>query len=182
MCAVFRPSQDGESENPRLLHAATGALIGRALFFGSVSFGLSKRNELGLQAESPGSCLSGFWISHSSKQQLPPEGGSRSLMGSKKVTRERPFPDQSSRGAVQQRGDFSTRHPGSIGKRRTSMCGALRVYDLRGPSRSPGRSSPLQERSGFRELPCEGPGSRCFLVSSSALSSWLGFSLALAWL
>jgi hypothetical protein len=41
--------------------------------------------------------------------------------------RKRAFPDEANQVHCSRR-NFPTRHPGSVGKRRTSMCGALRVW------------------------------------------------------
>jgi len=45
-------------------------------------------------------------------------------------TKEKRLPDEANPASRSFR-DFSTRHPGSVEKRRTSMCGALRVCDQR---------------------------------------------------
>jgi hypothetical protein len=54
--------------------------------------------------------------------------GNFSLLAQRKVTKRKcPWGSQKRNGELRQRGDFPTRHPGSVGKRRTSMCAALRV-------------------------------------------------------
>ena len=50
--------------------------------------------------------------------------------GTKKVTKEMPLMESKTHQWIACRGDFPTRHPGSVGKRRASMHAALRVFGL----------------------------------------------------
>ena len=85
MCAFFRLSQDGESENPVGLQSATLAPSGKALFFGSVSFGLTKEmNSAKPKAVAVAVAVALELLRAAQDQELPPAAGHFSLLSPKK--------------------------------------------------------------------------------------------------
>jgi hypothetical protein len=152
-CGVFRPTQDGESENPVALPDITLALIGEGpfslvRFFLLAPLALALRagfavrmrcaHAVGQQKEmNPVAIANGsFCSSHSSRSYsyktkgFPSPAASESLFfaGPKKRNQKKgPSPTELT-GHSWTRRDFSTGHPCPVEKRLASMPAALRVF------------------------------------------------------
>ena len=133
MCGVFRPRQDAESKNPGALRAAGCGRVGETFFFGSVSFGVHQRNELGrVSGRKRLTLLFRFALTARSKiKRFHSPCGERVhffCWPKRNGTKENGQPRRSKPGQSFVPGFFDS--PSWLGRKTPHvLCGALRVYD-----------------------------------------------------
>ena len=193
MAGVFRPRQDAESENPGTPSALGLLRRGIGPFFWLLFFGPAKKSDplAGRRVEALpfGICMlrsaigrfrplarpSSFLLvdahARSANGEAGPEGASIEEASQRNGTKEKRLPDEA-HPALHLFRDFSTRHPGSIEKRRTSPASQSKTGPRPQRGRAIGARADGSQPAPHR--PCAAPFGSGSLDGESSLSKSSG--------